>query len=418
MNPSFYFLKIKEKNMKLKNSASFAVILIAMILLSACATGTTPTQAPQPTNIPAVEQPTSSPPTQAPQPTAIPPTAEPTAPPAASEPCLIVGALYGGPMNDAGYNQAMHESMVEMNKNIACVKLIEAENVPDEAGAKTTMENMIQQGAKLIFATAFNHQNPAFELAATHKDVIFEHAGGWMMSDNFANYYGAPPNSWYAMGVAAGLMTESNKLGFVAAFPMGWTTTFINAFTLGAQSVNPDVQTNVAYTFNWGDRAKEADATNSLINQGADVITMHVDSPSTVISTAESRGIYSIGFQDLAAQQFAPDYWITGTGFTLGDKVTWLTQSVIDKTWEPIFLRCGVTDGCITVAPFGPEVPKEVQDKVLQAVADTDGGKIVVFKGPIKDQSGAVKVAEGETLTDDTLSALDWFVEGVVGSPK
>jgi basic membrane protein A len=348
----------------------------------------------------------------------VPPTEMPTAQPAASEPCLIVGALYGGPMNDAGYNQAMHESMVEMTKNIACVKLIEAENVPDEAGAKTTMENMIQQGAKLIFATAFNHQNPAFELAGTHKDVIFEHAGGWMMSDNFANYYGAPPNSWYAMGVAAGLMTQSNKLGFVAAFPMGWTTTFINAYTLGAQSVNPKVQTIVSYTFNWGDRAKEADATNSLINQGADVITMHVDSPSTVISTAESRGVYSIGFQDLAAQQFAPEYWVAGTGFTLGGKVTWLTQTVIDKTWKPIFLRCGVTDGCITLAPFGSKVSKDVQDKVLQAIKDTDGGQIVVFKGPIKDQSRAVKVAEGETLTDDQLSALDWFVEGVVGSPK
>jgi basic membrane protein A and related proteins len=312
----------------------------------------------------------------------------------------------------------MHESMVKMNENIPCVKLIEAENVPDEAGAKTTMENMIQQGAKLIYATAFNHQNPAFELAGTHKDVIFEHAGGWMMSDNFANYYGAPPNSWYAMGVAAGLMTQSDKLGFVAAFPMGWTTTFINAFTLGAKSVNPDVQTNVAYTFGWGDRAKEADATNSLINQGADVITMHVDSPSTVISTAEERGVYSIGFQDLAAQQFAPENWLTGTGFTLGDKVTWLTQSVIDKTWEPIFLRCGVADGCIAIAPFGPKVPQEVQDQVLQTINDVDGGKIVVFKGPIKDQDGAIKVAEGETLTDDMMSSLDWFVEGVVGSPK
>ena len=168
---------------------------------------------------------------------------EPTRrPPAAKQrPCLIVGALYGGPKNDAGYNQAMPESMATMTKNISCVKLIEAENVPDEAGAKTTMENMIQQGAKLIFATAFNHQNPAFELAKTHKDVIFEHAGGWMMSDNFANFYGAPPNGWYAMGVAAGLMTKSNKLGFVAAFPMGWTTTFINAFEQGAKSVNPKV---------------------------------------------------------------------------------------------------------------------------------------------------------------------------------
>lgn len=395
----------------------FAVLFAAAFILTACAAPAAPTQPPQPTTAPAAP-PTAVPPTQAPPPTAVPPTAAPTAPPAAAGPCLIVGALYGGPMNDAGYNQAMHESMVEMTKKISCVKLLEAENVPDEAGAKTTMENMIQQGAKLIFATAFNHQNPAFELAKTHKDVIFEHAGGWMMSDNFANYFGAPPNSWYAMGVAAGLMTKSNKLGFVAAFPLGWTTTFVNAYTLGAQSVNPKVQTIVAYTFNWGDRSKEADTTNSLINQGVDVITMHVDSPSTVISTAESRGVYSIGYQDLAAQQFAPEYWISGTGFTLGSKITWLTSTVLDKTWKPIFLRCGVKDGCMAIAPFGSKVPQDVQDKALQAAKDTDDGKIVVFKGPIKDQSGAVKVKEGETLTDDALSALDWFVQGVVGSPK
>ena len=123
--------------------------------------------------------------------------------------------------------------------------------------------------------------------------------------------------------------------------------------------MNPDAQTIVAYTFGWGDRAKEADTTNSLINQGVDVITMHVDSPSTVISTAESRGVYSIGFQSLAAQQFAPEYWITGTGFTLGDKLTWLASTVIDGTWEPIFLRCGMEDGCMAMAPFGPKVTQE-----------------------------------------------------------
>jgi basic membrane lipoprotein Med (substrate-binding protein (PBP1-ABC) superfamily) len=213
-------------------------------------------------------------------------------------------------------------------------------------------------------------------------------------------------------------MTKSNKLGFVAAFPLGWTSTFINAYTLGAKSVNPNVQTIVAYTFAWGDRAKEADTTNSLINQGVDVITMHVDSPSTVIGTAETRGVYSIGYQNLAAQQFAPEYWISGTGFTLGDKLTWLASTVLDGTWTPIFLRCGIKDGCMAIAPFGPKVPKEVQDLVMQTKADIESGKIVVFKGPIKAQDGTIKVAEGAVLTDADMGSVDWFVEGVVGSPK
>ncbi len=373
--------------------------VMAALVLGACA------QAPAPTEPPA-------------EPTSPPAEVAPTEPPPAEGPCLIVGALYGGPITDAGYNQAMHDSVAAIRQNIPCVEIIEAENVPDEAGATSTMENMIEQGAGMIFATAFNHQYPALTLSQSHPDVIFEHAGGWEMGPNFANFFGEPPDTWYMMGVAAGLMTESNKLGFVAAFPLGWTLTFINAYTLGAQSVNPEVQTIVTYTFAWGDAAKEADATNSLINQGVDVITMHVDSPATILSTAESRGAWSIGFQSLAAQQYAPQYWITGIGYTLGDKLTWLASTVIDGTWEPIFLRCGIADGCMAMAPFGPNVPQEVQDQVNQVKSDIEAGTTVVFAGPIVDQEGTVRVAEGEVLGEDAMSAVDWFVKGVVGSPK
>jgi basic membrane protein A and related proteins len=378
-----------------------AVMVTAALVFAACAPAATP--APAPTEAP-------------PEPTAAP--AEPPAEPTEAGPCLVIGALHGGPINDAGYNQAMHESVMAIKENIDCVEIIEAENVPEEAGATSTMENMIQQGAKMIIATAFNHQYPALELSKKYPDVIFEHAGGWEMGPNFANFFGEPPDAWYLMGQAAGMMTESDKLGFVAAFPLGWTLTFANAFQLGAQSVNPDAETTVAYTFGWGDAAKEADATNSLINQGADVITMHVDSPATVISTAESRGAKSIGFQSLAAQQFAPENWITGTGYTLGDTLTWLASTVIDGTWEPIFLRCGIPDGCMAIAPYGPTVPQEVKDKVDETLAALEAGELVVFAGPVVDQDGNVKVAEGEELSADVMGSVDWFVQGINGSPK
>src|SRR3990170_2987552 len=394
-----------------------AIVMGSVLLLAACAPAATPAPPEAPTAIP-TEVPTAvptEPPTAAPVEVA---TEVPTTVPTAAGPCLTIGALYGGPITDAGYNEAMHESVMAIKQNIACVEIIEAENVPDEAGATTTMENMIQQGAQMIIATAFNHQYPALTLSQSHPDVIFEHAGGWEMGANFANFFGEPPDAWYLMGVAAGKMTTSNKLGFVAAFPLGWTLTFINAFELGAQSVNPDVQTIVAYTFSWGDRAKEADTTNSLINQGVDVITMHVDSPSTVLSTAESRGVYSIGFQSLAAQQFAPEYWISGTGYTLGDTLTWLTSTVVDGTWTPIFLRCGIADGCMAMAPFGPNVPEEVQDRVNQARADIEAGNTTVFAGPIVDQDGTVRIPEGEVLSEGDMSTVDWFVQGVIGSPQ
>jgi len=399
--------------MKIKIYPIIAILVVTALSLAAC----------QPA-APAVEEPTVEEPTVEEPAVEEPATEEPAAEeptveePAEEGPCLIIGALHGGPITDAGYNQAMHESIMQIKENIPCVEIIEAENVPEEAGATSTMENMIQQGAGMIIATAFNHQYPALALAGQNPDVIFEHAGGWEMSANFANFFGEPPDTWYIMGVAAGLMTESNKLGFVAAFPLGWTNTFINAYTLGAQSVNPDVETIVAFTFGWGDSAKEADATNSLINQGVDVITMHVDSPSTVLSTAESRGVYSIGFQSLAAQDFAPEYWISGIGYTLGGKLTWLASTVIDGSWEPIFLRCGIADGCMEMGPFGPNVSQDVQDQVLQAKDGIESGDIVVFTGPVLDQDGNVAVAEGEVLTPDLMGSVDWFVQGVTGNPK
>ncbi len=387
--------------MKNKLYVLFSVLVCTLFLLSACGPAATTT-------------PETVPPTKVVPPTSVPPTEVPTEAP----PCLIIGATYGGSITDAGYNQVMHDAVMAIKTNISCVKIIEAENVYDEAGATSTMENMITQGAKMIIATGSNHQNPAFELAKTHPDVIFEHAGGWLMGANFANFFGNPPDGWYLMGIAAGKMTTSNKIGFVANAPFAWALVFINAFELGVQSVNPDAQTNVTFTQAWGDSAKEAEATNALINQGADVIAMFVDSPVTVIGTAEARGVYSIGFQNLAAQQFAPQYWISGTGYTLGSKLTWLASTVLDKTWKPIFLRCGMKDGCMAMAPFGPRVPQAVQDLVNQKKADIEAGTLVVFTGPVVDQDGKVRVAAGEVLSADAMSNVDWLVKGVVGSPK
>jgi len=378
--------------MKKKLLSFFAILAIAAFTLAACAPAATPTEAPK-AEVPKVE-------------------------PTKEQPCLIIGATYGGPINDAGYNQAFHESVMEIKKNISCVQIVEAENVYDEAGATTTIEQMIQKGAKMIIATAFSHQNPAFELAKKYPEVIFEHAGGWMMGANFANFFSKPPDVWFAKGVAAGLMTKTNRLGFVAAFPLGWTLTFANAFHLGAKSVNPNIVTEVKFSYAWGDATKEAEVTNALINGGADVITMHVDSPATVLSTAESRGVYSIGFQNIASMQFAPKGWIVGSGHTLGGKLTWLTSTVLDKTWKPIFLRCSLKEGCMVLSDWGSSVPQEVKDKVAKVITDLDAGTIVAFKGPIKDQAGAIVVKDGEVLTDDLMSNVNWLVQGMVGSPK
>jgi len=390
--------------MKNKSLAILSIVICALTLLSACAPQSVTT--PVATTAPIVPTDTTAP-------------VVPTEVPTEAAPCLIIGATYGGSITDAGYNQAMHEAVAAVKTNIPCVKIIEAENVYDDAGATSTMQNMIDQGAKMIIATGFNHQYPALALSEKNPGVIFEHAGGWEVRANFGNFFGTPPEGWYLMGVAAGKMTTSNKIGFVANAPFGWGLTFINSFELGVQSVNPNAKTYVTWTQAWGDSAKEAEATNALINQGADVITMAVDSPVTVIGTAESRGVYSIGYQNLAAQQFAPQYWISGTGFTLGGTLTFLAGEVKDGKWGDVpFLRCGIKEGCMAIAPFGPKVPQAVQDLVKQKQAEIEAGTLVVFKGPVVDQNGTVRVAEGATLSDQDMGNVDWFVQGVVGSPK
>ena len=197
--------------------------------------------------------------------------------PAAAADKLIVGAIYVGSINDYGYNRSMHDGLMAMKAALPGVTVLEAENVPESAEAERVMEGMIQQGAKLIFATSFGHQQFAFNLAKKHPDVAFEHAGGWMQAANFGNFFGDTQAAWYPMGVAAGLMTKSNTLGFVAGVPIGYVIGNINAFALGARSVNPKAEVHVVTTGSWSDKAKEAAATNALIDDGADVIAMHVE---------------------------------------------------------------------------------------------------------------------------------------------
>src|SRR5271168_1314081 len=293
--------------------------------------------------------------------------------PAAAAENLIVGAIYVGSTNDYGYNRSMHDGLMAMKAAIPGVTVLEAENVPETAEAERIMEGMIQQGAKLIFATSFGHQESAFNLAKKHPDVVFEHAGGWMQAPNFGNFFGATQVAWYPMGVAAGKMTKSNTLGFVVGVPIGYAIGNVNAFEMGARSVNPKAQTRVVVTGGWSDKAKEAAAANALIDQGADVVTMHVDSPATVIQIAESRSVYSIGFQSTAARTLAPKGWLTGLGFTWGQFMTATAKSVIAGTFKPAMVREGL-GSMMAIAPFGSVVPEPTRALVTAAADKVEKG--------------------------------------------
>ncbi len=331
---------------------------------------------------------------------------------------FIVGALHVGSMNDAGYNQAHHAGLIAMTENLPNVKLIEAENVPESADAERVMENMIQQGAKMIFPQSFGYLDPALNVAEKYPDVIFMHPAGFKLADNLGTYWGNNFEAMYLTGIAAGAATESNKLGFITAFPIPNILASVNAFHLGAKSVNPDVETTLVINGSWVDPAKEAAATNALADAGVDVVTMIVDSPVTVVKTAEERGIKVVGFHSDALEQFAPNGWLTGVAYTWGPLYTRLVQSVMDGTWTSEHIRGGIETDYVSLAAYGPSVTEETKQQIADAEAALVSGDLKIFQGPILDNEGTVRIPEGEAGGMELLDTTDWLVEGVIGQTE
>jgi basic membrane protein A and related proteins len=333
---------------------------------------------------------------------------------AQDKPVLTVGVIYIGTANDYGYNRAMKDGVEEMKKNVPGLKVLEAENVPETAESDRVMSAMIAQGARLIMATSFGHQEFANNLARSHPEVTFVHAGGWMIRPNFGTFFGATQTAWYVSGVAAGLMSKAGKAGFVVGVPIGYVIGNVDAFQIGARSVNPNFQTRVVVTGGWSDKVKEAAAANALIDQGADVVTMHVDSPATIIQIAENRGVYSIGFQSIEARQLAPKGWLTGLGFNWGPYMTRTAQQVIAGNFKGAMVREGLAEKMMVVAPFGDAVPQKVRDAVNAAAAKVAGG-FTPFTGPLKANDGSMALRAGETMQNSDMGKFDWYAEGIIG---
>jgi basic membrane lipoprotein Med (substrate-binding protein (PBP1-ABC) superfamily) len=343
------------------------------------------------------------------------PAAAPTAAPAAGAGKVKVGFLYVGPVDDFGYNYAADQGRLYVEKALGDkVETVFAENVPEDANAERVMEQMINGGAKIIFPTSYGHFGPAVNESTKHPEITFLHQGGLEPKANVSSYFGEIWQMVYASGVAAGKMTKTNKLGYIVAFPIPQTLLNINAFELGAKSVNPAATTTVVFTASWCDPAKNSEAANSLVDQGIDVLTQHQDCPKPVIEVAEKRGVMSVGYH-ADASTVAPKGWITAAIWNWGPLYAKMIQSVLDGTHKTELTRFGVADGVVTLAPFGAGVPKDVQDLVLKVKDDIIAGTLKPFSGPIKDQAGTVRI-EGAQPDTVTLEKTDYLVEGVIGT--
>ena len=338
---------------------------------------------------------------------------------AAQTPTLTVGGIHVGSIKDAGYNQAQHDGLVYLKKRVLGIKLIEAENVPESPQVETVMQNMINQGAKLIFPQSFGYQDFAMNVAAKNPDAKFEHPAGYKYAPNFGTYWAASTPINYALGVAAALTSKTGKLGFVGAIPIPTIIATADAFHLGARSVNPKITTTVIFTGSWSDPAKEAAAVNTMAAKGIDVVANLVDSPVTVVKTAEQRHIFAIGYHSAAAAKYAPKYWLSGVDFNWGPMFVQMAKNVMNGTWAARSWIAPVSMGVARLAPFGSRVPAAAKAAAKSTVQKFAIGKIKSpFTGPVYDQSGKLRVPKGKVPPADFEQNITWLVKGMIGSTK
>ena len=334
---------------------------------------------------------------------------------------IVVGVIYVGPKDDYGYNQAQAQAAAAIKK-LPGVTVVEEEKVPETVDVQKTMASMIEQdGATLLFPTSFGYFDPhMIKMAEKYPNVRFAHCGGmWTAGKhpkNAGSYFGYIDECQYLNGVVAGHTTKSKKLGFIAAKPIPQVLRNINAFTLGAQSVNPAITTQVIFTGDWSMPVKEAEAANSLIDQGVDVLTMHVDSPKVIVETAERRGIYVCGYH---ANQSA----LAPKGYLTGAEWNWLTPYTEHVTsaqeGKPFnnFLRGGLKEGFVKPSPYGKAVSEGARKNADLVKGKMMKDEFAIFKGPVKDNTGKVVIAGGtvQKQTDIVLEQMNYLVAGVVG---
>jgi len=335
---------------------------------------------------------------------------------------ISVGVIYVGPRDDYGYNQAQAEAAAALKK-MAGVKVVEEENVPETAAVQKSMIGMIaQDGASLVFPTSFGYFDPhMLAVAAKQPGVRFAHCGGmWTEGKhpkNTASYFGYIDECQYLNGVVAAHMSKTGKLGFIAAKPIPQVLRNINAFTLGARSVRPGIATQVIFTGDWSMPVKEAEATNSLADQGVDVFTMHVDGPKVVVETAAKHGKMVCGYHASQAR-LAPQAYLTGAEWNWLTAYTTFVEAARAGKPHPNFIRGGLKEGYVKMSAYGPAVNDAAKKQADGIKAQMVAGNFDIFKGPLKDNKGNALLPAGKALkqTDLELEKMNYLVEGVIGN--
>lgn len=340
---------------------------------------------------------------------------------------VVMGFIYVGPKDDYGYNQA-HALGKAGVSSLDWVKSVEEANVPENTSVEETMRNMIEQdGVTVLFPTSFGYFDPhILKIAKEYPEVQFLHCGGRYEEgkhpQNVGSYFGYIDEAQYVAGIVAAHTSKSGKLGFIAAKPVAQVLRNINSFTLGARSVKPKVTTQVIFTGDWSLPVKEAEAANSMADQGIDVLTCHVDSPKVVMETAEKRGIFCSGYH---ANQLAlaPKGYLTGAQWdwtNIYSKYAEMIRSgkTLMNGGIPHIVRGGLKEGFLKLSDYGSAVSATAKKDADAALAKFLDGSMVIYKGEIRDNTGKVAIAKGKERKqqDAELEKMNWLAAGVIGN--
>ena len=323
---------------------------------------------------------------------------------------LKVGFVYVGPIGDHGWSFRHDHSRLAIEQALGSrVKTTYVESVKEGPDAERVIRQLAQNN-DLIFTTSFGFMNPTVKVAGQFPKVKFEHATGYKRADNVATYAARFYEGRYVAGVIAGKMSKTNTVGYVASFPIPEVVRGINSFILGARSVNPEMRIKVVWVNSWYDPGKEGDAAKALIDQGADIITQHTDSPAP-LQVAEARGVLGFG-QASDMEKFAPKAQLTSIIDNWDGYVIDRAKAVLDGTWTSTDTWGGLASGMVEMAPF-KNMPADVAALAQETVEKIRSGAFHPFTGPFTSQDGTRTVAAGEVLDDGTLLSMDWYVEGV-----
>ena len=327
---------------------------------------------------------------------------------------LKVAWIYLGPVTDGGWNSAHYAGQLAVEKEFGDrVQTMKVENVPESADAERVETQLAQQGAKLIFATSFGYMDPTLKTAKAFPKVKFEHCCGYKMAPNMGIYNIRFYQARTEFGTLAGMLTKTGIVGYIASVPIPEVIMGIDAFALAMRKVRPDAKIKVVWVNDWYNPGKEADAAKALMDQGADIITQHTDSPAGV-QAAEARGVYSFG-EASDMQKFGPTHLVTSLVDNWSVFYTANVKAVLDGTWKAENDWWGLEKNALIIPDVNKNLPEVIQKKGNEIREELRSGKIKPFAGPIYDQSGKEIIPAGKELTDEQIDSINYYVQGVEG---